>query len=86
MERSITMPDCLHDLYDYKEVGTHLGRYCATCGKWIKWVTHVKNDDFIIPYGKHKGKKLKDLPKDYLEWLLKNSKKTIYDRVKKILS
>ena len=29
--------------------------------------------EFILPFGKHKGKKLTEVPKEYLEWLLDNS-------------
>lgn len=26
------------------------------------------DDDFVMPFGKHKGKKLKDVPASYLMW------------------
>jgi len=26
-----------------------------------------------MPFGKHKGEKLEDLPTDYIEWLLENA-------------
>ena len=28
--------------------------------------------DFFFPFGKHEGKRLKDMPTGYLEWCLKN--------------
>jgi hypothetical protein len=28
--------------------------------------------NFIMPFGKHRGRKLKDIPVDYLEWVLQN--------------
>ncbi len=31
-------------------------------------------DDSIMPFGKHKGEKLIDVPDDYLLWLYENDK------------
>lgn len=28
--------------------------------------------DMVVPFGKYKGKKLKDVPNNYLEWMMKN--------------
>lgn len=36
-------------------------------GKWIKW---KEQGDPCIHFGKYKGIKLKELPKEYVEWLL----------------
>jgi uncharacterized protein (DUF3820 family) len=38
-----------------------------------------------MPYGLHKGKKFSEIPKDYLIWLEKNSKKNISLKVEKFL-
>ncbi len=32
----------------------------------------VKKDMRLMPFGKHQGKPLKELPKDYIEWLVKS--------------
>ena len=40
----------------------------------IKEVTQEEADNYILTFGKHKGKKLNELPKDYIEWMLGNSK------------
>lgn len=40
----------------------------------IKEVTQEEADNYTLEFGKHKGKKLKDLPKDYINWMLGNSK------------
>lgn len=31
-------------------------------------------DESIMPFGKHKGKKMADVPADYLLWLYENDK------------
>lgn len=35
--------------------------------------TKEEADNYVLDFGKHKGKKLTELPKDYLEWMLGNS-------------
>ena len=40
----------------------------------IKEVTQEEADNYTLTFGKHKGKKLNELPKDYIEWMLGNSK------------
>jgi len=36
-------------------------------------VTQEEADNYTLTFGKHKGKKLSELPKDYLEWLMGNT-------------
>lgn len=38
--------------------------------------------EYTLTFGKHKGKKLTELPKDYIEWMLGNSKD---ERIKKMI-
>ena len=38
--------------------------------------------EYVIDFGKHKGKKLTELPKEYLEWMLGNSNN---ERIKKLI-
>jgi hypothetical protein len=35
-------------------------------------VDHDPYGNFVMPFGKHRGQKLKDIPIDYLIWLLDN--------------
>lgn len=35
--------------------------------------TKEEADNYTLTFGKHKGKKLKELPKEYIEWMLGNS-------------
>lgn len=37
-------------------------------------VTQEEADNYTLTFGKHKGEKLKDLPQDYIEWLIGNTK------------
>ena len=36
--------------------------------------TKEEADNYVIDFGKHKGKKLTEVPKEYLEWMLGNTK------------
>ena len=83
----MTCKKCNHHLFEVKETLasngiTHVGAYCSECGAWLRWLPAqvpeaaalVRVGDIEIPFGKHKGKKLKDIPRDYLEWLAKEAK------------
>jgi len=37
-------------------------------------VTKEEADNYTLEFGKHKGKKINELPNDYIDWLLDNSK------------
>lgn len=58
-----------------KEVGPHIGVYCR-CGKWLAWkskpLTSERARAFVMPYGRHKGQRLDEIPRDYLDWLAKD--------------
>jgi uncharacterized protein (DUF3820 family) len=45
--------------------------------------TQEEADNYILTFGKHKGKKLNELPKDYIEWMLGNSND---ERMKKLIA
>jgi uncharacterized protein (DUF3820 family) len=44
--------------------------------------TKEEADNYVIDFGKHKGKKLNEVPKEYLEWMLGNAKN---ERIKKLI-
>lgn len=51
--------------------------YCAWCAhKFIGAIRHKVDDigSITIPFGKHKDKKLSEIPKDYLSWCADNFK------------
>ena len=45
-------------------------------------ITQEEADNYVLTFGKHKGKKLKELPKEYIEWMLGNSND---ERMKKLI-
>jgi hypothetical protein len=58
------------NLYTEK-VRRHLGIYCTACSKWIKWLSQGRPLN-TMPFGKHKGTPIRDLPSDYIRWVLEN--------------
>lgn len=45
--------------------------------------TQEEADNYVIDFGKYNGTKIKDLPQEYIEWILGNSKN---ERLKKIIT
>jgi hypothetical protein len=45
---------------------------CGDCGRWLRWVgapmTFDRAAAFVMPFGKHAGKTLAEIPRDYLLW------------------
>lgn len=66
-----------------KKSGPHLGEYCASCGRWLRWVS-IPWQDFVWPVGvKHRGKTLKKIAETdirYLRWAAENMKGTLQSR------
>ena len=63
---------------------THVGAFCSACNTWLQWLPSQKTivkrtveltqvGEIVMPFGKHKGLRLKDIPKDYLQWMAENS-------------
>ncbi len=53
--------------------GPHWGKStCVNCGKFLRWESRPFGwaPETPMPYGKHKGTPVKDLPADYCAWLL----------------
>ena len=46
----------------------HIRLECGKCNTWIGW-KEQPSENFIFPFGKYKGEKLKHIPTNYLEWL-----------------
>ena len=60
-----------------KEKGPHVGVYCGMCDKWLRWKPKTVNyekewNTFRMPFGKHEGKLIKELPHHYLKWGAEN--------------
>jgi uncharacterized protein (DUF3820 family) len=62
-----------------KKKGPHTGIYCAECDTWLKWKPKARKinpkidwKQYKMPFGKHKGIRICDLPKTYLKWGAEN--------------
>jgi uncharacterized protein (DUF3820 family) len=61
---------------------------CKDCNAWAGNYKYATLETYIMPFGKHKGEKLIDLPKKYLEWLYYNCDSlsdNLYEVIEKIL-
>lgn len=72
-----------------KPVGKHIGEYCASCNKWIRWVPQDWKN-FIWPVGtKHKGHTLISIlinDRKYLEWAAENMTGHLQKRAQEALA
>lgn len=55
----------------FKNGITHIRLECIDCGKFIKYKPQSV-ETFKLWFGKHKGKMIKEIPTDYLQWYLQN--------------
>ena len=48
-------------------------RVCSVCGSFRGWepkpMTRERAAEMVLPFGKHSGTKLGEVPRDYLEWM-----------------
>jgi len=63
----------------------HVERFCLGCDKHLGFVkqeiTPAKAQAFRMPFGKHEGKLLEEIPRDYLNWCLRELKPNYITRV-----
>jgi len=52
----------------------HIEIVCPNCSQSYGFKKSAKNDDFVLMFGKHKGKKITELPDSYLDWCSKEMK------------
>lgn len=50
----------------------HLELYCTGCGKHVRFLKSTTPETFVMPFGKHKGDQLQNIPLDYLHWGVSN--------------
>lgn len=66
-------PKCFSTNNKIRENGPHLQAICAECETHIKFVSKPLTRDgvanSVMNFGKFKGKMLKDIPTDYLQWM-----------------
>jgi hypothetical protein len=62
---------------------------CRSCGRFVGWVGFpIVADEaatFVMPFGRHKGAPLGELPRDYLSWLATNIRGRIAERARVLL-
>lgn len=67
---------CFHHRKEARAVGPHIGVCCTDCDHFFKWlpqpIDSEKLNAFTMPIGKHKGKRLAQIPVDYLVWAVQN--------------
>jgi uncharacterized protein (DUF3820 family) len=85
--------ECLSDtftvaLMEFENGTQHVQAVCAGCEKHLQFLKQAPDQaagdvtgDETIPFGKHKGSKLKDLPPDYITWCVENMKDGHYTRL-----
>lgn len=81
----MTCLKCGSAAYVTAPCGPHIKASCSDCGAFIKFVNQPASE-FQVYIGKHKGKKLKDIPRDYVEWLAKNTDGRIAIKAKQFLT
>lgn len=88
MDETAICKQCKGQCFESRQSGPHVGIYCCDCGAWQCWEqqTPTHNPDFIMPYGVHKGKPLKSLPTDYLDFGARIFTGSIQERFKLALA
>lgn len=69
---------------EFKNGTVHLRINCAACNTYLRYDPSVKDEDFKMPFGKYKGKKISEmcaLDRAYSEWLSRATKDNISKRV-----
>ena len=54
--------------------GPHIKAICNDCNNYIKFLPQGATENTEMYFGMHKGKKLKDVPPDYLLYMYDNNK------------
>ena len=67
----------------FKNGTTHLRKSCQGCDKFLGYKQKEGDVQTMkLHFGKHKGKLIKEIPRDYLSWLVKQD--GVKDNVKKV--
>lgn len=81
--------DCTHERTSLRMNGPHTEKYCLDCDAHICFVpraiTFEKAEMFPMPYGKWKGTVLRSIPRDYLEWAVKELKGSVQRHISAFL-
>jgi len=58
-------------------MGLYFGRYCKCCDHFLG-MDPVYDCEAVMPFGKHAGKKLQEIPAEYLSWVVDNTEIKTY--------
>lgn len=62
---------------------------CKDCGRHVRWVGLPIDRDgaaaFVMPFGRHAGTPMGELPRGYLEWIASTIKGRIAERARALL-
>lgn len=72
----LVCPHCQSTEYRTEVSGPHIKAICAKCDRYIKFIPQGMTEDSEIGFGKHVGKKLKEIPPQYFIWMYDNAKVT----------
>jgi len=70
----------------FKNGVIHIRLTCKKCEKFQGWKPQPLKEEYILHFGKHKGKLLKNVDKEYLAWLKNQDiKKNLKDKIEEII-
>ena len=81
------MCDCKNikeEIQVFKNGTKHLRQTCRDCNKFLGFKQQELPLDFVMPFGKHKGKQVKEIDRSYLLWLHKQD--NLKDNFKNLIS
>ena len=74
--------------FRYLESNNAIQMRCANCGRFFGNYKYATPETMTMPFGKHKGERLIDIPRKYLEWLYlecDNLSGNLYEAIESIL-
>ena len=73
--------------YKYLESNKAIQMRCKECGTFLGNFKYGTPETYTMPFGKHKGERLIDLPESYLDWLYHKCdlSNNLYEAVEAIL-
>ena len=66
----------------FKNGTKHIRMKCKACNKFLGYKQQKLPLDYVLHFGKHKGKRVKDIDREYLQWLHKQNIKTLAENIK----
>jgi hypothetical protein len=77
-ESKLLCQHCQCEAFHLVQKNQHIKSLCASCGKYCRFISQASEEvadairtlpgEFMPKYGIHKGKYIKDMPKDYIKY------------------